>query len=121
MGLASREPTYPTIPHIASAPPPRPCRAGARPGAPLAGPWLRARRSRLAGAVLTRATPDRPSLQVALRRATHGERPGWHVVGDGRPGADVRVVTDGDRRHQLGVAADLHAGANHRTMLPEAV
>src|SRR5262245_65493951 len=125
MGLASRSPTYPTIPHMTSAPPPRPCRSSARPGAALPGPWLRAHRGldldRFAGTVLARTTPRRPPLEVTLRRATHGERPGWHVVGDGGPGADVGVVADRDRRHQLRVAPDLHPPADHRALLPAAV
>ena len=47
--------------------------------------------------------------------------PGGHVARHGSAGADVGIVADGDRRHELCVAADLHPAADDRAMLRKAV
>src|SRR5262249_36885144 len=62
--------------------------------------------------------PARAPL-IGLR--VEGERAGLDVVPDGGAGRDVGVVADRDRRDQLAVAADLHAVADHRAVLAEAV
>src|SRR5262245_53282591 len=133
MGGASRGPTYPTIPHMVSATPPscrlrlrdRPapasdlgllCPRGTRLGPPA---WRRGR-GRRCGAVARPGTLH-PALDEPDRRPADCERAGRHVAGHGRAGADVGVVGDADGRDQLRVAADLHARADARAVLLEAV
>src|SRR5262249_39670028 len=92
MGGASRGPTYPTIPHMALAP-----------------------------SALTGAEALHPALDELDGRAAHREGAGRHVLRHRGAGGDVGVVRHRDRRDELGVAADLHACADAREVLLEAV
>src|SRR5512133_3657756 len=47
-----------------------------------------------------------PAFLVGLRRAREGQGPRRDVLGDGRSGAHVGPVPDGNRRDELHVAAD---------------
>src|SRR5205809_3610610 len=105
------------MPHIASAPSPRPAlRSRPAPHTLLDGRGLRGRR---AGRL--RPAARHPAREGPLRDAAHDERAGRDVAGDGRPGADVGVVPDRDRGDELRVAPDLHARPDLRVVLREPV
>src|SRR4029453_11313404 len=92
MPVASRGPTYPTIPHMAL------------PSSALAG-----------------AEALHPALDEREGRAAHGERACRHVLRHRRAGGDVHVVRHRYRGDELRVAADEHPRADAREMLLEAV
>src|SRR4029453_11501172 len=92
MPVASRGPTYPTIPHIAL------------PSSAVAG-----------------AETLHPALDEREGRPAHGERARRHVPPHRRAGGDVHVVRHRYRGDELRVAADEHPRADAREMLLEAV
>src|SRR5205807_7715656 len=62
-----------------------------------------------------------PALLVRLGNAAQREGAFGHVFGDRRARADVGAVADGDRRHELGVAADEDLLSDPRSVLRLAV
>src|SRR5690348_10763685 len=67
------------------------------------------------------AEPIGPALDVDLLHARQRERAARHVLGDRGSGADVRIATDRDGRHQLAIAADERAGLDRGLVLRDAV
>src|SRR3954447_17531340 len=91
----SSSPTYPTMPHIASAP------------------------------LLLRRLPRRllchPALDVPLLAGADRERARWNVLAHRRAGAHVGILADRHRRDELRVRADESAVLDGRPMLVRAV
>src|SRR6185503_7052329 len=109
-GTASRDPTYPTIPHMWLVP--RRRRNGSVRVA-ATRPLGRAGSGRGGGGLGVRvppllARPARvgPAGLDLLPRAAQGERARGHVLGDRAARGHVGALTHGHRGHQRGVAAD---------------
>src|SRR5687768_15284577 len=62
-----------------------------------------------------------PPLEVRLAATSNPERPGRHILGDGRARRDVSAFADAHWRHQLAVAPDEGALFDDRLVLPLAV
>src|SRR5215470_16821242 len=101
MATALLSPTYPTMPHTASGL--AAVRVGLRRPGALAAPALG------------------PALLDHLLRAADDQRARRHVACDGRPGADVRALTDGEWRDERRVRAHEDAVVDPGLVLRHAI